>query len=109
MTEQTATELIKNLPNVLTPERIGNLTATILFHLTGQESGFWTITLKDSRCSVSEGKVENPNFSVTIDSQVYKNLIEGRLNPMAAFMQGKIRVSGDMNLAMRLQSLFRAG
>jgi putative sterol carrier protein len=30
----------------------------------------------------------------------------GELQPLVAFMQGKIRLQGDMNLAMKLQELF---
>lgn len=33
-------------------------------------------------------------------------LIAGTLNPMSAFMGGKIKVKGDMGVAMKLQSLF---
>jgi putative sterol carrier protein len=29
----------------------------------------------------------------------------GELNAVAAFMQGRIKISGDMSLAMRLQSI----
>jgi len=32
-------------------------------------------------------------------------MANGELNAMAAFMQGKIKISGDMSLAMRLQSI----
>ncbi|MCS6895127.1 MAG: SCP2 sterol-binding domain-containing protein [Bacteroidia bacterium] len=31
-------------------------------------------------------------------------LLKGELNPMSAFMAGKIRVKGDMSTAMKLQS-----
>jgi putative sterol carrier protein len=32
-------------------------------------------------------------------------MISGELNPMAAFMGGKMKVSGDMGVAMKLQNL----
>ncbi|MBE9506994.1 MAG: SCP2 sterol-binding domain-containing protein, partial [Chloroflexi bacterium] len=32
-------------------------------------------------------------------------IANGELNPISAFMQGKVKVSGDMALAMRLQSI----
>ena len=33
-------------------------------------------------------------------------LLSGSLNPMAAFMQGKFKIEGDMGVAMRMQSVF---
>ena len=36
----------------------------------------------------------------------FQALISGNLNPMSAFMSGKIKVDGDMGVAMKLQSLF---
>ena len=34
-------------------------------------------------------------------------MTSGKLDGMSAFMSGKLRISGDMGLAMKLQSLFR--
>ncbi|MCB1383130.1 MAG: SCP2 sterol-binding domain-containing protein [Notoacmeibacter sp.] len=34
-----------------------------------------------------------------------EDMIAGELNPTAAFMQGKIKVEGDMSVAMQLSSL----
>ena len=39
------------------------------------------------------------------DSDDWINLATGKLNPTMAFMQGKIRVKGDMSLALKLQTL----
>ena len=33
------------------------------------------------------------------------DMVQGRLEPTAAFMQGKLRVEGDMGVAMQLQSV----
>jgi len=31
---------------------------------------------------------------------------DGKLNSQMAFMQGKLKIKGDMNLAMKLQAIF---
>jgi len=36
----------------------------------------------------------------------FLGIVNGKINPIAAFMQGRVRVEGDMSVAMRLQSLF---
>ncbi len=41
---------------------------------------------------------------VSITEEHFKDLIKGDLNPMMAFMSGKIKIKGDMGVAMKLQS-----
>ena len=35
----------------------------------------------------------------------FVDMVEGRLNGMNAFMSGKLKVDGDMSIAMKLQSI----
>lgn len=42
---------------------------------------------------------------ITASSTTFQDLLAGRLNPTAAFMTGKLRIEGDMGLAMRMGSL----
>jgi putative sterol carrier protein len=46
-------------------------------------------------------------MTVTMGAQDFVDMTSGKLDGMSAFMSGKLRISGDMGLAMRLQSLFR--
>jgi len=43
--------------------------------------------------------------TVKVDKDDFVALTNGDLNPMMAFMSGKIKVDGDMSVAMKLQSL----
>jgi putative sterol carrier protein len=52
---------------------------------------------------------ENPNMTMTADSQEYKDVITGKMNGMTAFMQGKLKLAGDLNLAMKLPNYFKMG
>jgi putative sterol carrier protein len=58
----------------------------------------------------ADGAVSNEDAeadcTVTVSFDDLKALMAGDLNPMTAFMFGKIKVSGDMGVAMKLQSLF---
>lgn len=42
---------------------------------------------------------------VKISPENFNALVKGDLNPMMAMMSGKIKIKGDMGLAMKLQSL----
>ena len=41
--------------------------------------------------------------TVDIDLDDFNAMLSGDLNPMSAFMGGKMKVSGDMGVAMKLQ------
>jgi putative sterol carrier protein len=42
---------------------------------------------------------------ITMSKDDFDALVAGELNPTAAFMQGKLRIDGDMSVAMSLSSL----
>lgn len=43
--------------------------------------------------------------TITCTADVFEQLSTGDLNPMMAVMGGKVKIAGDMGLAMKLQSL----
>lgn len=43
--------------------------------------------------------------TINVDFEDFKALAQGQLDPMQAFMSGKVKVDGDMSVAMKLQSL----
>ncbi len=45
--------------------------------------------------------------SIITDTDTFVKLKNGELNPMMAVMTGKVKIKGDMGLAMKLQSLIQ--
>ena len=48
----------------------------------------------EAKCTITVPKAED-----------WVSIATGKMNPTSAFMQGKIKVKGDMSLAMKLQTL----
>ena len=46
-------------------------------------------------------------MTLSMTAQDYVDMILGKLNGQMAFMSGKLKISGDMGLAMKMQSLFK--
>jgi putative sterol carrier protein len=57
-------------------------------------------------CTVVEGKIDKPDVTVGMLADDYVKITTGELQPVVAFMQGRLKLQGDMNLAMKLQELF---
>ena len=107
MTEYTVRELILNHEKAFRPERAVGVDAVVQYHLTGEEGGDWIIHIKDGVCKVSEGVAENPKLTMTADAREFADILLGKMDGMAALMQQKLQLKGDLNLAMKLTSFFK--
>jgi putative sterol carrier protein len=51
------------------------------------------------------GDADAADVTLTAGSDTFEQILEGDLDPTAAFMSGKLSVDGDMGLAMKLGNL----
>ena len=107
MTEYTVRQLILNHEKAFMPEKAVGVDTVIQYHLTGEEGGDWIIAIKDGACKVTEGVAENPKMSLTADAREFGDILLGKMDAMAAFMQGKLQLKGDLNMAMKFTSFFK--
>ncbi len=49
---------------------------------------------------------DDADCTISVSKDDFEALASGDLDPMMAFMSGKLKVAGDMSVAMGLQSLF---
>ena len=104
MTITTVQEVFEHVSKV-DPAKIQGINGIFLFDLSGEGGGKWTLTLADGGAKLEEGETTSPSVTLAMDTQDFVAMTNGELNAVSAFMQGKIKVSGDMSLAMRLQSI----
>jgi len=80
------------------------------FEITEGPSGAkqsWTVDLKNGSGSVAVGKQGQAGVTITMKDSDFVNMMTGKLNSQEAFMQGKLRMKGDMKLAMKLGDVIR--
>jgi putative sterol carrier protein len=97
MSLETTTEKVKALA-----EKAGGFGNTIKF--TMDEGVIYLDGSGDHNTVSNEDK--EANCTIKIKTEDMLSLLNGDLNPMMAFMSGKLKVDGDMGAAMKLQSLF---
>jgi putative sterol carrier protein len=108
MAEITVKDIFREMPNRFNPDAAKGMNAVIQFNLTGDDGGQWHAVIKDGTIQVNEGQHASPNMTLTMAAKDYIDLTLGKLNGQMAFMQGKLKIAGDMGLAMKMQSLFRS-
>ena len=106
MADLTARDIVTGMPRHFNPAQADGINADVQLHLTGSQGGDWVVSLRSGQCSVAPGTVANPRVNLSADAQDFVSVVTGRVNPMMAFMTGKLRVQGDMALAARFASMF---
>ena len=102
-------EIFQNMPNSFNAEKAGDLNANVVFDLSGDGGGAWTVAVANGKVDVSEGAAPSPTATIRMAASDYQDMTSGKLNPMMAFMSGKIKVEGDLNTVMKFQTLFGMG
>lgn len=82
----------------------GSASATLQQVITGPdgERRYW-IRINDGSIDMGQGEIEAPDATITQDYETAVALAKSELNPVTAFMSGKLRISGNMMLLMQLQ------
>ena len=104
----TISQLMEKMPGAFLPEKAQGVNAVIHFKFAGAESGEWNAKIADGKCDVAQGAPASAaTMTLTADSSDYIKLFTGELDGMQAFMQGKLKLGGDLNLAMKLMQMFK--
>ncbi|HEX5469711.1 MAG TPA: SCP2 sterol-binding domain-containing protein [Gaiellaceae bacterium] len=83
--------------------RAKGLTASYRFEIAG--AGTWRVEIRDGSVTVAESE-ERADCVISTDEQTFLGVVQNEQSPMGAFLAGRIRVEGDMGLALRLRDVF---
>jgi len=95
---------IKSIAN---PAVIKKINAVFVFHI--EEEGVWHVDFKNEG-TVGRGIPEDgkPDLVVGLTKETFLMIFNRELKPATAFMNGKIKLSGDLSRALVLESVMKA-
>ena len=79
---------------------------TFQWIITGDGAGVWAFQVVNGTGHLIPGGVEKPDTTFTTSAETWVAIVEGRQDAMKAFMTGKLKVVGNMMLAMKVPHLF---
>lgn len=87
------------------PAKAKAVNAIYQFEITGDNGGTWTVDL--TMPGVVNGSTGKAQCTITMNSKDFVDVISEKLNPQMAFLQGRLKVAGDMSLALKLGTVLK--
>lgn len=102
-------QLFASISKTLSAELVQKTQAVYQFNVKGKEEGVWHLDLKNGEGACGQGEPKNaPDATLTMDSKNFTEMFAGKLKPATAFMMGKLKISGDLQKAMKLEKMMKS-
>ena len=106
----TVTELMtETIKTAFIPEKAAGVDTVIQFKFTGSQASEWYVIVKDQTCESIPGNHPSPKMTMTVDSDDYVKMSIGEMDATMAFLKGKVKVAGDMSVALKMGQYFKYG
>ncbi|NXK47823.1 HSDL2 protein, partial [Chauna torquata] len=99
-------ETFRVIQGTISKEFVRSTQGVFQFELSGDEGGTWYIDLKTNGGSAGFGKPPvTADVVMSMSSGDFVKMFTGKLKPTMAFMSGKLRIKGNMALAIKLEKM----
>ncbi|QDZ21045.1 SCP2 domain-containing protein [Chloropicon primus] len=105
-----STELLKGLEKALESQGeklVKMFKGVALFKIDGKT---FLLDLKNGKGKIHFDRTDDPkpDVTLTMSDDVFVKLASGKLQPQMAFIQGKLKISGNIALSMKLTPVLKA-
>ena len=84
-------------------KELAGIKAVIKFDIVGE--GIWRLLINGTDVKIEEGDGQ-AGCTFTVGAEDFQRIASGDLKPMVAIMERKLKVEGDISLALKLSKLF---
>ena len=102
----TVKETFDGMTGRFKADKAAGTNAVVQYDISGDGGGTWHAVIKDGTCAVAEGPGTNPALSLSMSAQDWLDMASDKQSGQMLFMSGKLKLKGDMGLAMKLGSMF---
>ena len=106
-THEALSQSFDLMPLFYWPERGGDLRATYLFDLEGEGGGQWTVQIAEGECRSAEGLLHHDDIRFTTRPAHWLDIQTKELTPPRALLTRRLRIKGDLRLALKLDRLLQ--
>jgi len=107
MTEAMSVKpIFEAMPASVNKEAAKTANTVYQFNLAGEGGGQFTVTIRHGECRVEEGSSTAPNVTIAATAADYLNIVTGAYPFGLAYINGRLRVDGDLRLLVRMGSYF---
>jgi putative sterol carrier protein len=76
-------------------------------NLRGEGEGAFYAELNDGVLTVEPYEYYDRDVIFEVDSEVFRKIVDGALDPVKAYLTGKLKITGDLDKALTIQKLIR--
>jgi NAD(P)-dependent dehydrogenase (short-subunit alcohol dehydrogenase family)/putative sterol carrier protein/acyl dehydratase len=104
---ETVKGVFERMPAAFRADKAAGVDVVFQYRISGPGGGEWHTVVKDGACDVKEGVHGKPTTTISMSSEDFLNMMGGRLNAMAAFTSGKLKIEGDLMKSQLIEKLFK--
>jgi putative sterol carrier protein len=102
----SAQNYFETLDTRFAPDAAKGVNAVFQFELAGEGGGTYHIVVNEGKMTWAKEAHAAPSITIKMAAEDYVKMVNGKLNGQMAFMTGKMKIAGQIPLAMKMQTIF---
>ncbi len=88
------------------PSKAESMSGKYLFVIEGDGGGAWSVDFPGGGAmEIAAGECDDAACKIIVQAEDWTGILNGEMDATTAFMTGKLRIEGDMAMAMKLQPI----